>query len=144
MKLSTRTRYGMRLMVDLALHYGKGPVQLSSIAKGQDISDKYLEQIVLSLKNTGFIQAIRGAHGGYFLAREPKSITVKEIIECMEGALLLVDCVSGDECLKEQTCVTHLLWEKLSTHIACFLEDITLAELVEWKRNLTQAINYSI
>ena len=97
MRLSTRGRYGTRLMVDLAQHYADGPVSLAEIAKRQDLSAKYLEQLIILLKGAGLIRSVRGRRGGYMLARRPEEISVGEIVETLEGKLSLVDCVLEPE-----------------------------------------------
>ena len=95
MKLSTRGRYGVRLMLDLALHYGEGPIFLKDIAERQGISEKYLWQLINPLKTTGLINSQRGAHGGYVLGKAPERISLKEILQILEGSLCLVDCVDN-------------------------------------------------
>ncbi|MFA5284396.1 MAG: Rrf2 family transcriptional regulator, partial [Smithellaceae bacterium] len=95
MKLSTRTRYGVRLMTVLAQNYGKGPVFLKDIAKGENISEKYLSLIIIPLRGVGLINSVRGAHGGYNLSKEPSQITLKEIVDVLEGDCSLVDCVKN-------------------------------------------------
>ena len=95
MKLSTRARYGVRLMVALAFNYGKGPVFLKDIAKGENISEKYLSLIIIPLRRVGLVNSIRGAYGGYILAKDPSQITMKEIVDVLEGDCSLVDCVKN-------------------------------------------------
>src|SRR4030042_540461 len=95
MKLSTRTRYGVRLMVALALNYGKDPVFLKDIAKGENISEKYLSLIIIPLRGVNLVNSVRGAHGGYNLSKEPSQITLKEIVDVLEGECSLVDCVKN-------------------------------------------------
>ena len=93
MKLSTKGRYGVAAMYELALHYGEGPISLKSIAQKQGISEHYLEQLICTLRNSGYVTSIRGAQGGYILAKDPKGITVGDIIIAMEGPIALVDCL---------------------------------------------------
>ena len=93
MKLSTRARYGVRLMLALAKNYGKEPVYLKDIAKQEDISEKYLSLLIMPLRRIGLVNSVRGAYGGYNLARDPKEITLKEIVVVLEGDCCLVDCV---------------------------------------------------
>ncbi len=132
MKLSTRSRYGVRMMVDLADHYGGNPVFLKDIACRQEISEKYLSLIVIPLRGAGLIQSTRGARGGYALSRKPSEITVLDILKALEGDISLVDCV-GDEkgCRQSGECATRDVWDALSRSISDTLASVTLAELVE-------------
>ena len=98
MKISTKGRYGIRLMLSLALHYDKGTLALKSIAREQDISEKYLEQIINPLTKSGLVKSYRGAQGGYILTREPKDITIGEVLRILEGSLSPVDCVHNPMC----------------------------------------------
>ena len=135
MKLSTRSRYGARLMVDLALHYNQGPVQLSEISKRQDISVKYLEQILIPLKKAGYVVTVRGPKGGYMLADPPEEITMAQIVELLEGRRNLVACMANPEiCSRSEACITKNLWEELTEMIYEKLESITLADLAEKAR----------
>lgn len=145
MKLSTRSRYGVRLLVELALHYEKGPVQLSSVAKNQDISEKYLGQLVIQLKSAGFITSERGKNGGYLLARAPKDLNLCEIVEKLEGDLSLVDCVDNEaECKRSELCVTRDIWKDLSGLMMDYLRKITLQDLVEKTQKMNLNANYEI
>jgi len=132
MKLSTRSRYGLRLMFELALGYGTRAVQLQDIAKKQDLSEKYLSKLVFKLKKVNLIDSIRGAHGGYTLKREPDKITVLDIVTALEGDLSIVDCTSKSvECNRARTCPSRNIWCGLSKVINDYLSGITLADLVE-------------
>lgn len=140
MKLSTRTRYGVRLMMSLALNYGKGPVFLKDIAKSENISEKYLSLIIIPLKGIGLVTSFRGAHGGYKLAKEPSLITLKEIVDVLEGDCSLVDCVKNPStCAKVATCASHDIWALIDTRISETLSSITLDTLV--KMNQEKALN---
>lgn len=131
MKLSTRTRYGVRLMLDLAQKYGGGPVLLKDVAKEEDLSEKYLSLIVLPLKASGLIKALRGAGGGYTLSRDPSEITLKEIVESLEGKVFLVDCVPDPKsCRRSAGCVTRDVWQIVADKIAETLGSMTLSDLV--------------
>ncbi len=133
MKISTKGRYGLRAMMDLAAH-GKGnaPVYLSDIAKRQGISDKYLEHIFATLHKAGLVKALRGRKGGYLLSRMPDDITLNEILTVLEGPCNLVDCVSDTRvCSKTETCATRELWTMLGTQITDTLKAFTLAKLAE-------------
>ncbi len=132
MKISTRSRYGLRFMLELALYSGQGPVFLKAIAKKAGISEKYLSQIVIALKSHGLIAGSRGVHGGYVLTRSPAQINLREIVQVLEGDLNIVECVkSKDACARNTVCVTHDIWKKLSEAIVAFLTSFTLADLVQ-------------
>ncbi len=135
MKLSTRSRYGVRMMSDLADHYDLVPIFLKDIAKREDVSEKYLSLIVISLRSAGLINSTRGAHGGYKLARRPEEITVKDILEALEGDICLVDCVSNPEsCSRVSICPTRDIWGILGRKIGETLSSVTLADLASTRR----------
>jgi Rrf2 family protein len=132
MKLSTRGRYGVRLMLDLALHYGGGPIYLKDIAERQGLSAKYLWQLINPLKMMKLITSTRGAHGGYLLGREPERISLKEILDVLEGSLCLVDCVDNPSiCERASSCVSRDIWGEVSKGMRQTLENTTLAEMVK-------------
>lgn len=131
MKLSTRARYGVRLMLALAVNYGKGPVFLKDIARGEDISEKYLSLIMIPLRNAGFVNSTRGAYGGYNLARDPAQINLKDILDILEGESCLVDCVRDPSlCPRVSTCVSRDIWTLLGGKISEVLGSINLQDLV--------------
>ena len=135
MKLSTRARYGVRMMADLADHFGKNPVFLKDIAKREDISEKYLSIIVIPLRSSGLIQSTRGAHGGYTLALPPEKITVRDIFDALEGKICLVDCVNNPkDCSRVGICPTRDIWSVLGEKIRETLNSVTLADLVKTRR----------
>ena len=132
MKLSTRSRYGTRLLLDMAQRYNQGPVQLGDIARRQEISVKYLEQIVIPLKKAHFIETVRGPKGGHILARPPEEITVAEIVALLEDGASLVECTEHAEvCRRAETCPTRLIWKEASQAIFDKLKSVTLADLVK-------------
>jgi len=132
MKLSTKGRYGARTMVDMALHGGKGPVLLKDIAKRQNISEKYLEHIITSLKVAGLVKSIRGAHGGYILGKDPVQIKLSQIIKALEGSIAPVECVDDpDFCSRAELCVTRDVWVQIKKAMDKVLESISLKDLVE-------------
>jgi Rrf2 family cysteine metabolism transcriptional repressor len=134
-KLSTRTRYGVRLMLDLAQKHGNGPVLLKDIAKQEDLSEKYLSLIVMPLKASGLLKALRGASGGYTLSREPSEITLKEIVESLEGKIFLVDCDPDPKsCTRSGVCATRDVWQVIAAKITGELESMTLSDLVRTSR----------
>lgn len=121
-------------MYELALQYGSGPVSLKSIAANQGISERYLEQLISALRNAGLVTSMRGAQGGYALAKEPAAITVGDVIKVMEGPIALVDCLLADKrenpyCKKAGVCVTRDVWAKVCDSINEVLDSITLADL---------------
>jgi len=135
MKLSTRGRYGVRLMLELALHYGEGPILLKDIAERQGISEKYLWQLINPLKTTGLVNSRRGAHGGYMLGKAPEAISLKEILRILEGTLCLVDCVDNPAlCERSLSCISRDIWGEASKNMQQSLEDMTLAAMVERQR----------
>ena len=145
MKLSTKGRYGTRLMIDLASHFGQGPILLRDIATRQEVSEKYLWHTIPPLKNAGLIVTTRGAHGGYELAKPPHAITLKDIIVVLEGPINLVECVETiDSCHRINICVTRDVWKEVSEKISETLESMTLADMVERQRGRLDSIVYSI
>lgn len=135
MKLSTKGRYGTRAMLDLALHYGEGAINLKEIAERQQISERYLEHLILSLKTAGLVKSIRGSHGGFMLARPPADIKAIEIIEALEGPLCPVHCIDDPEsCSRAEQCVTRTLWEELNRAMNRVLESRNLQDIVEQHR----------
>lgn len=132
MRISTRTRYGMRLMVNLALNFGNGYTFLKDIAKNESISEKYLSLIVIPLKAAGMLATIRGVHGGYILSKHPSKISVKEIVEVLEGDLSLVECSKDEKyCIKAKNCVTQDIWSGLSEKITDFLNSFNLEDVAK-------------
>ena len=135
MKISTKGRYALRLMLDLATYNTGEPVSIKDIAKRQQISEKYLEQIIALLNKAGFVRSIRGAQGGYMLKKEPKDYTVGMILRQTEGDLAPVSCVGdeGMECDRRAECVTVRIYEKINDAINGVVASITLADLLEWQ-----------
>ena len=135
MKISTRGRYGTRMMLDLAAHHNQGPTPLREIAKRQDISVKYLEQLIIPLKAAGYIRSVRGARGGYTLARKPDKINVGQIIKVLEGGLSLVDCVEDPKlCEREKNCPTRDIWLRMSERLMEELSSLTLSDVLDGKK----------
>ena len=143
MKISTKGRYALRLMIDLAVNTISKPVPLKEVAKRQSISDKYLEQIISMLNNAGFVRSVRGAQGGYTLTKRPDEYTVGMILRLTEGSLAPVSCVEDREtCDKFENCATAELWRRLNDAINSVVDTVTLADLIEWQNN--NADTYSI
>ena len=132
MKISTKGRYALRLMLDLALHNTGEYISIKSIAARQEISEKYLEQIITQLNRAGFVRSIRGAQGGYMLTKDPTEYTVGMILKLMEGSLAPVSCLEGEEnsCDRAASCVTQEVWQKIMEAVENVVENITLADLV--------------
>ncbi|SNB46762.1 Rrf2 family transcriptional regulator [Geobacter sp. DSM 9736] len=136
MRLSTKSRYGVRALFDIAYNSAHHPTQIQDISRRQKISPRYLEQIFQSLKRKGILKSKRGPQGGYILARKPEEITIKDIIQATEGDMLLVDCTPGTkkkktECLFDGACVTQTVWQEASAKLNELFSGITLKDLCE-------------
>lgn len=132
MKLSTRSRYGTRMMVDMAQRFDEGPVQIGEIAKRQEISVKYLEQLIIPLKKANYVTSTRGPKGGHMLAKPPEKITVGEIVKVLEGGIDLTDCIENPgACEKSDTCLTRGVWQEATEAMYDKLNSVTLSEMVE-------------
>lgn len=132
MKLSTRTRYGVRLMLELALHDEEGPLQLGAIAKREEISEKYLSQIIIPLRLAGLVNSVRGTQGGYMLSKPPARITALDIAEALEGELEPVPCVMGEEnCSRIGECAARNIWCDLDKAVKNVLQSYSLETLVD-------------
>ena len=135
MKLSTRTRYGVRLMLGLARNKDRGQMLLKDIVRQEQISEKYLSLIIIPLKSAGFVNSIRGARGGYVLAKDPSQITLKELVDVLEGDTCLVDCVKDSaSCSRSSSCASRDLWAIVSENISRTLGSMTLEDLVKMNR----------
>lgn len=132
MKLSTKGRYGLKAMFELSLTQRGGPVPLRQIAQRQNISEQYLEQIFSSLKKSGLIKSVRGAQGGYLLGKEPKDITVGDILRVLEGPISISDCVMDEHaCENSGICVAKVVWERIKQGIEDVINSITLQDMVD-------------
>lgn len=132
MKISTRGRYGLRAMIDMAAYKDQGPIATHIVAERQGISERYLEQLMVPLKRAGLIKSIRGPQGGYTLAKNPDQIKAGDVIRILEGPLAPVDCVSEvnpDDCSRAESCVTRKLWAQVRDSITEILDSYTLADL---------------
>lgn len=138
MKISTKGRYALRLMLDIALHGTEEPVRVKDIAKRQEISAKYLEQIISVLVKADYVKSVRGPQGGYRLTRNPEEYKVGMILRLTEGNLSPVDCLSGEnnECPRQGDCVTLRLWKEIDAAIRGVIDKYTLADLMEWHQEL--------
>jgi Rrf2 family iron-sulfur cluster assembly transcriptional regulator len=131
MRLSTKGRYAVTAMLDLALHGGNGPLTLSEISENQGISLSYLEQLFASLRAKSLVRGVRGPGGGYYLGREMDEISIADIICAVDEWVEFTRCKGKQNCRNGQRCLTHSLWDDLSQQIFIFLSDITLHDLVE-------------
>ena len=132
MKISTKGHYGVQAMFDLAQHYGEGPISLKSVAQRQALSEHYLEQLIAGLRKAGLVKSVRGAQGGYTLARDPADIKVGDIVRVLEGPIAPVECVNEEDpeqCLKAEFCITKSVWEKVKDSIEGVLDSISLADM---------------
>ncbi len=144
MKISTKGRYALRLMLDLALNDTGEPVQIKDISSRQDISNKYLEQIVSALNKAGLVRSIRGPQGGYMLTRKPENYTVGDILRVTEGSMAPVSCLEFEDnnCPREDNCATLMVWKKLDEAIKSVIDTVTLADLVDEQMKMSD--NYVI
>jgi len=144
MKLSTRTRYAVRAIIELAQHGNNTPLQLKIIAQRQGISVKYLEQLMAILRSAGFVRSIRGSKGGYVLAKAPNQIKLNEVLHRLEGTVATVECVENENyCSRFADCASRYLWVQVEQAIEKVLEAITLQDLVD-KANDEKKLDYQI
>ncbi len=143
MKFSTKGRYALRMMLEFALHPGEC-TKINQVAERQEISDKYLEQIVTILSRAGYVKSRRGAQGGYYLTKDPSEYTVGMILRLAEGSLVPVTCLEDEvnPCSRSNNCATLLVWKKLDHAISDVVDGITLADLVEEQKRLDGQANY--
>ncbi len=136
MKISTKGRYALRLMIDIAMHEGADPVRIKDISKRQEVSEKYLEQIIAVLNKAGYVKSIRGPKGGYLLTKKPKDYTAGMILRLTEGSMAPVSCLEFEEndCPRQEQCATLELWKRLDTAIKDVVDSVTLEDLVEWQK----------
>ncbi|MCI9123809.1 MAG: Rrf2 family transcriptional regulator [Eubacterium sp.] len=143
MRISTKGRYALRMMLDLGLHNTGKPIRVKEIAARQEISDKYLEQIVAVLNKAGYVRSVRGPQGGYLLTRPAEEYTVGMILRLTEGSLAPVECLDDmGECDKSDDCITLLVYQKMNEAVNNVIDHITLADLIGWK--LQKEGDYSI
>jgi Rrf2 family cysteine metabolism transcriptional repressor len=144
MKLSTRTRYGIRAILELAQNHGKGPVQLKIVARNQGISVKYLEQLMAMLKSAGIVSSVRGSKGGYVLAKSPEQIKLSDCFNCLEGPVVTVECVENDNyCPRISDCIAREVWAEIQKAVMTVLESMTLQNLLDKTKN-NETLYYQI
>lgn len=132
MKLSTRGRYGIHAMYELAVNYGGAPVSIKSVAEKQDIPEAYLEQLIAVLRRDELVVSIRGAQGGYRLSRAPDEITVGDVLRSLEGGLKLLDCLMEENtCGKSCACPSRVVWKRLSDGLNEIVDSITLKDMID-------------
>ncbi len=136
MKLSTKGRYGARAALELAQRYGSGPVMVREIAESQNISERYLEHILNSLRASGLVRSTRGARGGYELAKPPSAITLGDVVRSLEGPLDIVSCTQDEDCSRTENCVTMQVWKDVRDAIEGVLDRVTLESLLQQLRSL--------
>lgn len=144
MKLSTRARYGTRAILELAENHGQGPLQIKIIAQNQDISVKYLEQLMAILKSAGLVRSIRGPKGGYLLAKAPNQIKLSDVFNALEGPLITTECLEDESyCARVADCLARQLWAQVQKAIETVLQSMTLQDLVN-KAKESKALDYQI
>ena len=137
MKLSTRSRYGTRMVLDMAEHYENGPVQIGNIAKRVEVSVKYLEQLIIPLKKAGYVKSVRGCKGGHMLTKAPKEITIGEIVCALEGGINLSECIENPGvCDKSKDCPARGIWEEATKAMHDKLNSMTLSEMIQSDKRL--------
>lgn len=145
MKLSTRSRYGIRLMLELSKNYGKGTIFLKDIAKNQEISEKYLSQLIIPLRGAGLVQSTRGAHGGYSLGKPAAEISLYEIVKALDGPISVVECVTNPKvCSRYDICPTQKIWKGLNDSMIRYLTEISLDSLLSSCSDIDSDNFYSI
>lgn len=136
MKLSTKGKYGVKAMVDLAINYGKSPVSIKNISMRQNISEYYLEQLFSPLRKAQLIKSVRGAQGGYILNKAPDEITVSDIFDVLEGPIEISECLEDDVCTNSSCCASRLLWAKLKESIDKVTKSMTLQDIIDDYNNI--------
>jgi len=143
-KLSTRTRYGVRAILELATGQGRGPLRIKTVAHRQDISVKYLEQLIAILKSAGFVRSVRGSKGGYILAKPANQIKLSDVFNALEGPVTTVECLENENyCARVADCVARQLWAEVQQAIMNVLQSLTLQDLVDRTKD-KKTLNYQI
>jgi len=144
MKLSTRIRYGVRAVLELAANQSTAPLRIKTIARRQDISVKYLEQLMAVLKSAGVVRSIRGSKGGYILAKPANQIKLSDVFDCLEGSVATVECLENENyCARAADCVTRQVWAEVQQAITNVLQSMTLQDLVDRAKD-KRSLNYQI
>jgi len=141
MRISTKGRYGLRILIDLATHDPAKPRLIRDIAQSQQISEKYISRLVIDLRRAKLIRSVRGVNGGFHLAKNPEEITLLEVLETMEGPISVVDCVRNPEkCKREHLCPARDIWQKLNNGIRELMKEITLDDILNTYRKQNAAL----
>lgn len=130
MKLSSKSKYGLKACYELALHYNEGPIALNMLIEATGTTLNYLEQIMMLLKRNDIVQADRGVQGGYYLSRKPENISIGQILRSLEDGLKIVDCIHGN-CSEKNLCPTHSVWQKMYDSLNSMLDSFTLQSMIE-------------
>ena len=141
MKISTRGRYGLRILLDLALHDNGSPRMIRDIAGSQRISEKYISRLIIDLRRAGMVKSIRGSRGGYRIARYPKNLTV---IEVMEGPVSIIDCVTTESCDRQRGCAVRSIWCDMNNQIRSALAAVTLQDVIDRQRENEEMAEYCL
>jgi len=145
MKISTRTRYGLRLLVYLAGGEPDTLIQVKEIAKHEDVPAKYLEQIIRPLKKAGMLKVVRGAKGGYFMGRSPETISVKDVFDVLENGTYLIDCLENENvCAHKKFCSTFDFWDNFNKVINEYLEGVTIADILKMQQEKCKKLMFYI
>ena len=145
MKITTKGHYGLRSLIDVALHQAEGPVTLNDIATRQSISVKYLWQVINPLKASGYLTVTRGAKGGYVLGQRPEEITMLDVLTTLEGPVSILKCLTREnECNRIHSCVARTVWKEVNNAVEAALSNITLAEVLRRHKHSSEVDNYAI
>ena len=144
MKISTRGRYGLRILLDLALHDNGSPRMIRDIAGSQRISEKYISRLIIDLRRAGMVKSIRGSRGGYRIARYPKNLTVLDVIEVMEGPVSIIDCVTTESCDRQRGCAVRSIWCDMNNQIRSALAAVTLQDVIDRQRENEEIAEYCL
>ncbi len=144
MKISTRGRYGLRILLDLALHDNGSPRMIRDIAGSQRISEKYISRLIIDLRRAGMVKSVRGSRGGYRIARYPKNLTVLDVIEVMEGPVSIIDCVTTESCDRQRGCAVRSIWCDMNNQIRSALAAVTLQDVIDRQRENEEMAEYCL
>ncbi len=146
MKVSTKGRYGLRILLDLALHDSGTPRMIRDIAESQQISEKYISRLIIELRRAALVRSIRGSKGGYRIAKAPEEITLLEVLEVMEGPVSIVDCVrKPEQCCRVALCPTRDIWERVNNDIRSSMSKVTLREIIDnFQQRNSEVVDYCI
>jgi len=146
MKISTKGRYGLRIVLDLVMRQSGSPRLLRDIAESQQLSEKYLSRLMVDLRRAGLVHSIRGAKGGFRIAKKAEEITLLDVVEAMEGPLSIIDCVADpDNCDRHDTCVTRDIWGQLNADIRANMSKVTVQDIIKnYQQQITVASDYII